>query len=81
MVIIHGPAMVNTTTAATSLGTKASVASWICVTAWKMLTTRPTAITTPSTGSEIVSSSVSASRPMVSTNWEVMKNPLSQPLC
>ena len=30
---IQGPAMANTTIAAISFGTKASVASWICVTA------------------------------------------------
>ena len=70
---IHGPAMANTSTAEMSLGTKASVASCTWVTAWKTLTARPTASTTPSTGMEIMSSKVSASRPKVSTYWEVME--------
>ena len=36
---IQGPATASTATAATTLGTNDSVASWICVAAWKMLTT------------------------------------------
>ena len=38
MLIIHGPAKASTSTAATTFGTKDSVASLICVAAWKMLT-------------------------------------------
>ena len=39
-VSIHGPAIASTATAAITFGTNDSVASWICVAAWKMLTTQ-----------------------------------------
>src|ERR1035438_936885 len=55
-VSIHGPATARTATAAMILGTNDSVASWICVAAWKMLTTRPTASTVSSSGAETISS-------------------------
>ena len=56
MLIIHGPAKASTATAATTLGTKDSVASLICVAAWKMLTTSPTTSTVSSTGAATISS-------------------------
>src|SRR6185312_3734950 len=51
--MIHGSAMMNVTATATSLGTNESVCSWICVTAWMIEITRPTASATTSIGDAI----------------------------
>ena len=48
--IIHGPARISVTKIAISLGTKDSVASLICVAAWKMLMIRPVASAAKNSG-------------------------------
>jgi hypothetical protein len=55
VVSIHGPAIASTATAAIIFGTNDKVASWICVAAWKMLTSRPTPRMVSSTGAATIS--------------------------
>src|SRR5437868_1999622 len=81
VVSIHGPATASTTTAATIFGTKLKVASWICVAAWKMLTTRPTARMVSSSGAATISSRYSDCCPKVKTAWESMQGVLGREAC
>ncbi len=46
----QGPNIINDSNTAIILGTKANVASWIWVTAWKILTKRPTTKLNPNIG-------------------------------
>src|SRR4051794_70642 len=67
---IHGPAITNTTAVARILGMKASVISWICVTAWNTLTSRPTTRPTSSVGRATLRARVSICMPrLMTTSW------------
>src|SRR3954454_15442278 len=57
---IQGPATIITTIVARIFGMKVSVISWICVIAWKMLTSRPTIRPAPRMGSATFRESVTA---------------------
>src|SRR5690242_12775832 len=71
---IHGPAMTTAANTATSLGMNESVASLICVAAWKMLTTRPAQSAVRRSGAEMISMSSSASRTIAMTAVEFMRS-------
>lgn len=77
IVNIQGPAIANTAITAINLGTNARVASWICVTAWNRLTSRPTINAVPRTGAETIKSIKSASCPIVKTICAFIAKPLS----
>ena len=67
VVIIQGPAMASTSTAATILGTKDSVDSLICVAAWNTDTSTPTASTVSRMGAATISSTYRPCWPIVKT--------------
>ena len=51
--MIQGEVKAMTSSTETTLGTKVSVCSWICVTAWNKLIKKPTSRPTPTAGMEI----------------------------
>src|SRR3954470_22281091 len=64
--------MTSTAASARTFGMKTMVCSWICVTAWKTETTRPTMRPTPSTGSATLKASVSAAvERLTTTSWSI----------
>src|SRR4051794_25588996 len=69
---IHGPAMTSVANTASSLGMNDSVASLICVAAWKMLTIRPMMSATSSSGAPSSSEISMARWPMVMTDSGVI---------
>src|SRR6185369_1166615 len=70
---IHGPPMTNVAKTATSFGMKDSVASLICVAAWKMLITSPNTRATSSSGAAINRVILIACVPSVMTVSGVMR--------
>ena len=68
---IHGPKITIETSTATILGTKASVCSWICVVAWKILMTNPTTIPKINIGADTISTVQIASRATAIMNVSV----------
>src|SRR4051812_13468792 len=64
--------MTSTAARARIFGMKTSVCSWICVTAWKTETMRPTTRPTPSTGRATLKASVSAAvERLTTTSWSI----------
>src|SRR5919199_303299 len=64
--------MTSTAAVARIFGMKVSVCSWICVTAWKTLTTRPTARPTSSSGRPTFSASCIAAVPrLMMRSWSI----------
>src|SRR3954468_19651968 len=64
--------MTSTAASARTFGMKTRVCSWICVTAWKTDTIRPTTSPTPSTGSATLKASVSAAvERLTTTSWSI----------
>src|SRR3954452_23037399 len=64
--------MTSTPASARTFGMKTRVCSWICVTAWKTDTIRPTMRPTPSTGSATLKASVSAVVDrLTTTSWSI----------
>src|SRR6476619_8178321 len=72
---IHGSAMRNTAATPISLGTNASVCSWICVTAWSTLTMRPSTSATMSIGAATISAIMMALRARSTTSCGPMRLP------
>src|ERR687888_1402254 len=67
---IQGPATTITTIVARIFGMNVSVISWICVTAWKMLTRRPTTRPASRIGSATFTATVTACiTRLMTTSW------------
>src|SRR3712207_6305068 len=77
MFSIQGPKKTRQTTTASALGTKASVASWIWVTACTVLIATPTMRLTISSGAETLSAVQRASMPRPITHSCVIASPTS----
>src|SRR3954471_25086973 len=67
---IQGPATIITTIAARIFGMNVSVISWICVIAWKMLTSRPTTRPASRMGSATLRARVTACMTRLMTTSE-----------
>src|SRR3954453_21333326 len=67
---IHGPKSTMIATSATTFGMNASVCSWICVTAWKMDTIRPTTRPARSIGTAIfIATEIASIVRETTTSW------------